>query len=190
MKRTAFGLTIVLALLFSAVALTQMVRFTKANPWPPGYFPPPSPYVIIHSPQEREYYNTEPILLNFTFKANLELNPSASLFYLLDGKSYRLESIKVEDVKHFVLNEDDFHAGYEGHVLFSNLSDGPHTLIVFAGYADSDGVINGTIGDSAKVNFTIVPEPFPTTLVVAASGFSVAAIAGAGSLVYFKKRKH
>ena len=189
MKRTALALPLMLLLLFSAVALTQMVRFTKANPWPPGYFPPASPYVIIQSPQEREYHNTEPILLNFTFKANLELNPSASLFYLLDGKSYRLESVKVEDVKYFVLYEDDFHAGYEGHVLFSNLSDGPHTLIVFAGYADSDGVINGTIGDSAKVNFTIVPEPFPTILVATSSGISVAVV-GLGLLVYFKKRKH
>lgn len=190
MKKTALALTLTLALLFSLMAGTKMVTLAGANPWPPGYFPPPPDYVIIQSPQDRMYYNTEPILLNFTFKANRALNPSASLFYLLDAqKDYRLESVKVEEVKYFVLNEEDYHAGYEGHVLLSNLSDGPHTLIVFAGYADSDGVINGTIGNEAKVNFRIAPEPFPTTLVATASGISTVAI-GLGLLVYLKKRKH
>jgi hypothetical protein len=74
-------------------------------------------------------------------------------------------------------------------VLLYNLFEGPHTLIVFAGYADSDGVINGTIGDSAKVNFRIVPEAFPTTLVATASGISVTVVC-LGLLVYFKKRNH
>jgi hypothetical protein len=188
MKRTALALILTLALLFSVVAGTQMVNLAEANPWPPGYFPPSPPCVVIQSPQERMYYDTEPVLLNFTFKANSELNPSASLFYLLDGKDYRFESVKVEEVTYFVLDEEDYHAGYEGHVLFSNLSDGPHTLIVFAGYADSDGVINGTIGNDAKVNFTVESEPFPTTMVATASGVSVA-FACLGLLVYFKKRK-
>ena len=188
MKRTALALILTLALLFSVVAGTQMVNLAEANPWPPGYFPPSPPCVVIQSPQERMYYDTKPVLLNFTFKANSELNPSASLFYLLDGKDYRFESVKVEEVTYFVLDEEDYHAGYEGHVLFSNLSDGPHTLIVFAGYADSDGVINGTIGNDAKVNFTVESEPFPTTMVATASGVSVA-FACLGLLVYFKKRR-
>jgi hypothetical protein len=188
MKRTALALIFTIALLLSVMAGTKMVNLAEANPWPPGYFPPPPPYVIIQSPQDRVYYDTELILLNFTFKANSELNPSASLFYLLDGKDYRLESVKVEEVTYFVLDEEDYHAGYEGHVLLSNLSDGPHTLIVFAGYADSDGVINGSIGNDAKVNFSIEPEPFPTTMVATASGVS-AALACLGLLVYFKKRR-
>ena len=188
MKKTALAL--LLALSFSVLAVIQMVRLAEANMWPFNYPPPPPPYVIIQSPQNKVYYNTEPILLNFTFKSNTELNPSASFFYLLDGqKDYRLESVKVEEIQYFELDEEDYHEGYEGHVLFSNLSNGPHTLRVFAGYADSNGVMNGTIGDGAKVNFRIEPEPFPTTLVTTASGAS-AALVGLGLLVYFKKRKH
>ena len=189
MKKTALAVALISALLFSAVALAQMVRFTKANPWPPGYHPPPDPYVTILSPEDHVYYNTEPVLLNFTFKANSELPSSASFFYLLDAqKNYTLESHKVEEVNHFVLDDGEFQEGYTGQVHFLNLSNGPHTLLVFAGYADSDGVITGTIGDTDKVTFMIEPEPFPTTLVATASGIS-AAFVGLGLLIYFKKRK-
>jgi hypothetical protein len=45
----------------------------------------------------------------------------------------------------------------------------------------------GNVGTSETILFT-VDVPFPTTLVVAASGASVA-IVGIGLFVYFKKRK-
>jgi hypothetical protein len=64
---------------------------------------------------------------------------------------------------------------------FSNLSSGSHTLTVYANDT------SGNMGASEKIYFTIA-EPFPTTLVVTASGFSMIAIFGLGFLVYFKKR--
>lgn len=193
MKRTALTLELTIAIFVLLVAGTQMVNLVEANaypyPWPSDFPTSHSPYFIVQSPQDRVYYNTEPILLNFTLKANYELKSSALFFYGLDvQKDYRLESVEVEEVHEFVLYEGYYHVGYEGHVFFSNLSDGPHTLLVFYGYIDSDGVITEAYS-SVKVNFRIEPEPFPTTLVATASGFSVAAIS-LGLLVYYKKRKH
>lgn len=69
-----------------------------------------------------------------------------------------------------------------GNTTLTGLTDGVHNVTVYA--ADSVG----NVGASETVTFTIEPEPFPTTLVIA-SVISVAVV-GAGVLVYFKKRKH
>ena len=65
----------------------------------------------------------------------------------------------------------------------TNLANGYHNVTVYA----TDEA--GNIGASETLYFTIeVPEPFPTTLVAAASGVS-AAVIGMGLLVYLRKRK-
>jgi hypothetical protein len=66
----------------------------------------------------------------------------------------------------------------------TNLVNGKHNLTIYA--TDDDG----NTGASETLYFTVsVPEPFPTTLVIAVSGVSLAAVV-VGLLVYLKKRKH
>jgi parallel beta-helix repeat protein len=68
-----------------------------------------------------------------------------------------------------------------GNVTLTDLSDGLHSVRVYA---------NDTFGSmeaSETISFSMA-EPFPTALVVAASGAS-AAVIGIGLLVYFKKPK-
>jgi len=43
--------------------------------------------------------------------------------------------------------------------------------------------------ETISYSLTTDPEPFPTTLVAAASAVAIVAVVGAGLLVYFKKRK-
>jgi hypothetical protein len=67
-----------------------------------------------------------------------------------------------------------------GNMTLAGLLDGEHSLTLFA--IDSAG----NIGSSETIYFTVdVPEPFPVVPVVAVI---VAAVVGAGLLVYFKKR--
>jgi N-acetylneuraminic acid mutarotase len=70
-----------------------------------------------------------------------------------------------------------------GNTTLTDLPNGVHNITMYAKY------IEGSIGASENVKFTIqVLEPFPTTLVITASGVSVAVVA-ACMLVYFRKRK-
>jgi parallel beta-helix repeat protein len=69
-----------------------------------------------------------------------------------------------------------------GNATLSGLAYGVHNVTVYA----KD--MFGNVGTSETVSFS-VEVPFPTTLVVTASGVAVV-IVGAGLLVYFKKRKH
>jgi hypothetical protein len=123
--------------------------------------------------------------LNFTVVTNnAEWVEQFSFFYVLDGQDYRYSSVIVEDIQKSTSGGEYY---YKGQANLSNLSDGSHSLIVFIGSSDVNGVSIG-IGTEAKVNFAIEPEPFPTTLVATASGVS-AALVCLGLLVYFKKRK-
>ena len=71
-----------------------------------------------------------------------------------------------------------------GNATLEGLANGMHNVTVYA--TDTFG----NEGASETVNFTLeVPEPFPTTLVAAASVATVAII-GVGLLVYFKKSRH
>jgi multisubunit Na+/H+ antiporter MnhC subunit len=71
-------------------------------------------------------------------------------------------------------------------LTLTGLSEGSHNLTVYA--ADAYGSA-ANIGASETINFTIAKtEPFPTALVITASGASLAIVAAA-LLVYFKKRK-
>ena len=59
-----------------------------------------------------------------------------------------------------------------GNATLANLTNGLHSLVVFA----NDTF--GNIGASEIVAFTVtVPEPFPTALVITASGASIAVVA-------------
>jgi hypothetical protein len=71
-----------------------------------------------------------------------------------------------------------------GSTTLTGLSSGLHNVTVYA--EDTFG----NEGASETITFTVeVPEPFPTTLVVATSIATVAMVS-VGLLAYFKKRKH
>jgi hypothetical protein len=68
-------------------------------------------------------------------------------------------------------------------MTLAGLLDGEHSLTLFA--IDTAG----NIGSSETIYFSVdVPEPFPTTLVIAS--VITVAVVGVGLFVYFKKRKH
>jgi len=111
---------------------------------------------------------------------------------------------------HNVFVDNNYNVGFDANVtlignLWDNGSEGNYwddyngTDINRDGIGDTPYVINGANVDNYPLMFpydiendTIVlppPEPFPITLVVAASGVSIAVIV-VGLLVYFKKRKH
>ena len=72
-----------------------------------------------------------------------------------------------------------------GNTTLTGISSGFHNITVYA--LDLFGVS----GASKIVHFSIAkkPEPFPTTIVAVATSVTVA-VASAGLIVYFKKRKH
>jgi N-acetylneuraminic acid mutarotase len=117
------------------------------------------PVVSVFSP-ENKTYNVSSVPLTFTVDKPVSWNG-----YSLDGQ----ENVSIT-----------------GNTTLTELPYGAHNLTVYAKYTE------GSIGASENVAFTIAetePEPFPTTMVVAASVASLAVV-GIGMLVYFKKRKH
>jgi hypothetical protein len=69
-----------------------------------------------------------------------------------------------------------------GNMTLTRLSGGAHNVTVYA----TDEA--GNIGASETIYFNVeLPEPFPTTMVIAA--LVIVAVIGVGLIVYFKKRK-
>ena len=140
--------------------VTEPTEPTPSPPTEPSDITPPT--IAILSPQNKAYTTTD-VPLNFTVS---ELTKWIGCS--LDGQD---------------------NATITGNVTLTGLSDGPHSVIVYA-----EDIVGNT-GASETINFTIaeepetIPEPFPTTLVSVVSGASAVAV-GAGILVYFKKRKH
>ena len=207
MNRTALAVILIYVLLFSALAVTLVVRFADANPdwiWSEFSFPT----IQVTSPAEGESYPSSDVWLKFTvnrpedwlYVSSLDNGSEVYLsqgqikcvIYSVDGiidgvaDEHESERIYADDPLNAVNPPSNFSFSFN----LEGLQDGEHSVDVYA-----EGFVNGTgVGvDPQRINFTVYtpePEPFPTTLVVAASGISVAAIAGVGALVYFKKRKH
>jgi len=177
------------------------------------------PTIIVHSPTQNQTCNSTDVWLNFTVvkpEAWIGLtevahdenhNPSypifgnvISVYYVLDGGER--QSIPVHDISDLV-------EAFPKHTLdFSvnlTLAEGAHNITVgvdgesfyvaYAGWAG--GHMSSPVhGESELINFTVTepelgpePETFPTTLLAAASGASLAAVS-IGLAVYLKKRKH
>ena len=69
-----------------------------------------------------------------------------------------------------------------GNTTLTGLANGSHSIVVYA--TDE----SGNVGDSETITFSVdTPEPFPTTLFIAA--VLVAVVVCAGLLLYFKRRK-
>jgi hypothetical protein len=130
------------------------------------------------------------------------INSSSDLvFFRLDTTSPIISVLSVENKTYaspdvplnFTVNESVSELKYSldgqgnvtiaGNTTLTGLSYGEHNVTVYA----TD--IAGHTGASETAYFSISAlEPFPTTLIIVASGASVAVV-GVGLLVYFKKRK-
>ena len=204
MKRTAFALTLILALFLAAIG-TQAINFAGANP--NAFMKPRYCQILIQSPQNGTQ-NSAPILLNFTVK-EWDISDVYAYFYIPDGQDYQ-SGFKIEDIQ-FVGQEtiSEKHmfsyveTTLEEQVVLPSLPDGAHTVTVFIGQVLGDGTIRPAYVDpfSNTANFNVdsttksspSPQeteqtPFPTKLVATASGTS-AALVCLGLLVYLKKHK-
>jgi hypothetical protein len=118
------------------------------------------PEITIVSPVNQTYDKSDVPLI---FNASKPLNWTG---YSLDGQ----ENVTIMD-----------------NVTLSNLSNGLHSVVVYANDT------SGNIGVSETSSFVVAvpelePEPFPIML-VASAFLTVAIVAGAGLLIYFRKHK-
>lgn len=137
MKKTALSLTLVTALLISALAGSQLSSLTKANYFP---FEPNNPIIIIESPTNSTY-NVNSITLNVTIKTMKTLfegtDPAQSMTrlvtYSLDG-----ESSGIITETSYSYNNSFWAAGsnvtFIGSAVLPELTDGPHNITVHAEY--------------------------------------------------------
>jgi len=125
MKKTELAITLVLALLFSAVAGTQVVNLARANPIPPMHTE-----ITIEKPLNTTY-NVNTLPLSFSVDTTFSRN---SYFYSLDGeKSKQVENIEI-------VSQEDINRGksppiirtvLNGSCALSNLSEGWHNVTVY-----------------------------------------------------------
>jgi hypothetical protein len=133
-------------------------------------------------------FPTKTIRNSYTIIFAIDTTPII-LSNLVENKTYNTSDIPLRfnvDGKYSWLGYglDNFaNVTIDGNTTLTGLSDGYHSLVIYANDT------SGNIGASKTIRFNVeVPEPFPTIL-VAAFGASLAIIAVC-LLVYFKKRKH
>jgi hypothetical protein len=123
-----------------------------------------------------------------TVSFNIDSTPPHISILSPENKAYNTSDVPLD----FTVNEAFSQITYSldgqenitaaGNMTFTQLSNGAHNVTVYA--ADEAG----NMGASEIVTFTVaVPEPFPTTLVVAS--VIIVAVVSIGLLFYFKKRK-
>ena len=186
MKKTATALTLILALSMSAVAGTQLSLLAKAN----FVSAPANPHIAITSPTNNTSYNVSTLSLEVTFETyktgyhgGPESNATRLFTYALDGATP--EPINITNSSVAINPGGDVF--FEGSANLSGLTGGSHSLTVHvefeytypAFYTESESTVYFRIETA---------QPFPTTLVITASGVSAIAIS-AVLLVYFKRRK-
>jgi len=211
--KKALALILVLALLFSLLVGTRVVKLGMANPglWLLGFPRDPvqtSPELIFQSPINNQTYDFPSVWLNFTivkpeswfFVANPDyISPNNYIYVNITSISYTIDGITSETIP--ISDVTDLLVEYSPSrsLNFSTnltLPEGAHNLTVSlqcdSYYWGSHHYLPDSIQmnfSSEVVDFTITSGSSPTTLIIAASGASVAII-GIGLLVYFKKRKH
>ena len=179
-------------------------------PWGEPVMTPPT--IVVYSPVQNQTFSSTDVWLNFSMIKPETWFPSedwrskgysegvfgnvTSVYYVVDGGER--QNITVHDT------DTLFTANAVRTLNFSTnlaLTGGVHNVTVSLeadsyyvagqGFSLSSVVVHG---NSETVNFTIAketipqpePAPFPTSLVITASGASLA-VAGVGLLVYFKK---
>jgi hypothetical protein len=208
LKRTASALTLVLALLMSAVAGAHFASMAGANPnmFKKGRYCD----ISIQSPQNRTY-NAETIFLNFTVK-KVDVSDTYSYFYILDGQDIQ-SGVKIEEIQlvgQETITNDTFFPYTEvtlkGQAVLPKLPDGPHNLTVFIGWVREDGMIFHANIDpfSTAAYFSVdtttpTPSPSPSpqqtetesepfTVALATTAAVAVVVIGLGLLIYFNKR--
>ena len=188
-------LAFISVLLFLAAAGTQMISLTKANPFPTD------PIISIESPVDKTY-TVDSIVLNVIVVTKYEgwyITASAkTLVYRLDGET----SVSITETN-YSYDEEHYESTFTGSAILSELTDGPHSLTVYAEYDYGDRIFeaqsstyftidlpNGTSSPTPTPELSPSPkpqdsEPLPTIIASA----SLVTTAGAGFLFYFKKRK-
>ena len=188
MKRTALALSLIL--LASIMAGMQNVEVANAN-----FKPYKPPEITIFSPSSNEIYNSSSVSLNVkivTFGGYPWYHDITSLNYSLDGQ---------QDVPISFAKGEGYL--FHGNATLSILSNGLHSISLYGESIYSSVVsdkithFNATASftvdapDTAFASLTPAPEPqlepFPTTLVIAAS-LKIAVVC-IGSIVYIKKHK-
>jgi hypothetical protein len=193
MKKTALALTIISALIVSAVGGILSINFAKGQD--AGDILASSPHaIVIESPSNCTIYkDAMPLNLTVTF-----LEQDGPIFWQgLTFLSYSIDGRASGDI----VNETVLDSPFQwSHVLMvSELSNGQHKIevtAVFVASIGNDFVPTYTLVsvptyftvDSLSAQPTESPTAFPTTLVITASGASLAVVCVA-LLVYFKKRK-
>jgi hypothetical protein len=166
MKRKALALTFISALLFSAVAGTQLANLADADPLIEERYEFP-PIVSIHSPANGAHINS--VLLNFTVTKSGDWLSAPISFSYAGGLSQKLVSVSFHiDGKVYgsVAPNSNLSSPFNYSLYLTNLTDGSHTLVV---RADSTGVVRNWISSTvysmpidsvfATVNFTLDSTP-------------------------------
>jgi hypothetical protein len=164
MKRIALALTLVTALIFSAIVTTQVVSITEANPI--GMFPTePEPLVVtILSPKNGSRCFQERMSVAFALQ-NPTLGGANSLTYTIDGQVKGDIDVVVtaKEGERFIGFFDI--VKYSAIVDLSGLSDGWHTLTIDAAgaspYNPSGGMgsIDADVYGSASIQFLFDTVP-------------------------------
>ena len=182
MKATALALILIMVLSFTILSGAKLlqVAYAPSNPLP---YKPPQITVLFPSPEGT--YHTPSIPLNVTVQIFGQTPQSLewlnSLNYSLDGQA---------DTPITLAYPSDYGPGYyvNGSATLSSLPDGSHNLTIHG--ETTIGAINEnfntTISFTIDTSTTPITEPFPTTLVLAAS--AAFAVAVAGLAIYFRKR--
>ena len=185
--KKALALTL-LTLLLLLICRVHLVEVAEAN------FVPSGPFITIDSPEENRTYATSSVWLNITLLAFYDSdswNTSRVAEFSLDGEGNITIPVVYE-----CFDEDGF-SKVTGSFLLSDLSEGSHSMTVYATYNFLEPW-NLFYSNSKPVNFSIdLPEPtpspesqiesLPSSLVFTASvGTALLAI---GLLACFKKRR-
>jgi len=147
----------IIAIQGSVPAANDQDRYPLMNPVVIAEFPDTTPPAISIASPENKTYTTTDVPLNFTVTESVSW-----IAYSLDGQA---------------------NVTVTGNTTLTGLSDGSHSLKVYANDTD------GNAGASETIYFSVSQEaePFPTTWIVAA--IVLVAVVGAALLVYFVKGK-
>jgi hypothetical protein len=125
MKRKALALTLIMALLFSAVAGSQLVNLGQANPIPELYTK-----LNIENPQNTTY-NVNTLTLNFSVES-LSFFQWRHFSYSLDGKELMSVANLTVDSEEFIpINPGIYRELLRGNSVLPNLSEGLHNVTVY-----------------------------------------------------------
>jgi hypothetical protein len=219
MKRKAIALTLILALLFSALAGLVLFDSAEADPYIPGYFPlepvvtPPT--ITVKSPVQNQSYSSSDVWLNFTitkpkawfvnevaYTENLDpetltIGRVTSVYFILDDGEPQnitvndggLPSEFSIDVSPTRILNFSTRLLLTGRVHFVKVGFEANTYYYTGWDVNNPGLRSVAVNGTSEEIIFTVVESFPTILAVGASGASLAIVC-VGLIVYFKKRNH